>query len=181
MAAWRRVCSSSPLRASTSSMASSALEAPVAMLRVYCWWPGVSATTKARLGVEKKRYATSMVMPCSRSASSPSSSSAKSMPFSIVPKRRESFSSDLIWSSNKPVASLIRRPISVDLPSSTDPQARKRNSLRLPSGSASLAGGASVSGIRSIPPASCVPWKLAARCRPAVPAARRCVNRAARR
>ena len=55
MAACRRVCSSRPLRASTSRMASSALEAPVAMLRVYCWWPGVSATTKARFGVEKKR------------------------------------------------------------------------------------------------------------------------------
>ena len=31
-----RVCSNSPLRASTSSTASSALDAPVAMLRVYC-------------------------------------------------------------------------------------------------------------------------------------------------
>ena len=55
MAAWRRVCSSRPLRASTSSTASSALEAPVAMLRVYWRWPGVSATTKARRGVAKKR------------------------------------------------------------------------------------------------------------------------------
>ncbi len=40
MAAWRRVCDSRPLRASTSRMARSAVEAPVTMLRVYCWWPG---------------------------------------------------------------------------------------------------------------------------------------------
>ncbi len=53
MKAWRRVCGSSPLRASTSRMARSALEAPVAMLRVNCSWPGVSATTKARFAVEK--------------------------------------------------------------------------------------------------------------------------------
>ena len=32
-----------PLRASTRIMATSAVEAPVAMLRVYCSWPGVSA------------------------------------------------------------------------------------------------------------------------------------------
>jgi len=66
------------------------------MLRVYCWWPGVSATTKARLAVAKKRYATSMVMPCSRSASRPSSSRAKSNSSSVVPKRRESSRSEAI-------------------------------------------------------------------------------------
>ena len=48
MMAWRRVWLSNPLRASTSSTARSALDAPVAMLRVYCSWPGVSATMKAR-------------------------------------------------------------------------------------------------------------------------------------
>ena len=36
----RRVCGSTPLRASTSITARSAFEAPVAMLRVYCSWPG---------------------------------------------------------------------------------------------------------------------------------------------
>ena len=45
----RRVCVSTPWRASTSTMARSAVEAPVAMLRVYCSWPGVSATMKRRL------------------------------------------------------------------------------------------------------------------------------------
>ena len=40
MKAWRRVCSTTPLRASTSTMARSAVEAPVTMLRVYCTWPG---------------------------------------------------------------------------------------------------------------------------------------------
>ncbi len=46
---------STPWRASTSTMARSAVEAPVAMLRVYCSWPGVSATMNLRFGVEKKR------------------------------------------------------------------------------------------------------------------------------
>ena len=31
----------------------SALDAPVTMLRVYCAWPGVSATMKLRAGVAK--------------------------------------------------------------------------------------------------------------------------------
>ncbi len=53
IAACRCVCVSRPLRASTSRMARSAFEAPVAMLRVYCSWPGVSATMKERFGVEK--------------------------------------------------------------------------------------------------------------------------------
>ena len=48
MKEWRRVCGSTPLRASTRMIARSAVEAPVAMLRVYCSWPGVSATMKAR-------------------------------------------------------------------------------------------------------------------------------------
>src|SRR6185437_13816447 len=129
IAAWRRVCSTSPLRASTSSTARSTLEAPVAMLRVNCRWPGVSATTKARRGLAKKRWATSMVMPCSRSASSPSSSSAKSTLSPVVPKRRESSRNVASWSSSRPVESAINRPISVDLPSSTEPQARKRSAF----------------------------------------------------
>ena len=49
----RRVWVSTPLRASMRTMASSALDAPVAMLRVYCSWPGVSATMNLRLSVEK--------------------------------------------------------------------------------------------------------------------------------
>jgi hypothetical protein len=36
-------------------MARLAVEAPVAMLRVYCSWPGVSAMMNLRLGVEKYR------------------------------------------------------------------------------------------------------------------------------
>ena len=48
-AGWARM----PLRASTRTMATSAVEAPVAMLRVYCSWPGVSAMMKFLLGVEK--------------------------------------------------------------------------------------------------------------------------------
>ena len=53
MAACRRVCYFTPLRASTSRMATSACEAPVAMLRVYCSWPGLSMMTSRRAGVSK--------------------------------------------------------------------------------------------------------------------------------
>ena len=49
MQAWRRVWSRMPLRASTRTMATSAVDAPVAMLRVYCSWPGVSAMMNLRL------------------------------------------------------------------------------------------------------------------------------------
>ncbi len=42
-ARWRRVCSSTPLRASTSTTTASAVVAPVTMLRVYCTCPGQSA------------------------------------------------------------------------------------------------------------------------------------------
>ena len=52
IAAWRQVWVRSPLRASTSRIARSAPDAPVAMLRVYCSWPGVSAMMKERRGVE---------------------------------------------------------------------------------------------------------------------------------
>ena len=37
---WRRVCSMTPLRASTRITATSAVDAPVTMLRVYWTWPG---------------------------------------------------------------------------------------------------------------------------------------------
>ena len=51
--AWRRLCSTIPLRASIRIMARCALDAPVTMLRVYSAWPGVSAMMNFRLGVEK--------------------------------------------------------------------------------------------------------------------------------
>ena len=47
------------------------------MFRVYWMWPGVSAMMNLRRGVAKYRYATSIVMPCSRSARRPSVSSAR--------------------------------------------------------------------------------------------------------
>ena len=77
--AWRRVCSSTPLRASTRMIATSAVDAPVTMLRVYCTWPGVSAMMNLRRGLEKYLYATSIVMPCSRSERRPSVSRARSV------------------------------------------------------------------------------------------------------
>ena len=75
---WRRVCRRTPLRASTRMIANSAVEAPVAILRVYCSWPGASAMMNLRRGVEKYLYATSIVMPCSRSALNPSVSRERS-------------------------------------------------------------------------------------------------------
>ena len=51
----RRVCVSTPLRASIRITATSAVLAPVIMLRVYCSWPGVSATMNLRRSVLKKR------------------------------------------------------------------------------------------------------------------------------
>ena len=55
IAACRRLCVNSPSRASTSTTATSAVEAPVTMLRVYWAWPGVSAMMNRRRGVEKCR------------------------------------------------------------------------------------------------------------------------------
>ena len=52
-ARWRRVCSTTPWRASMRMSASSAVDAPVTMFRVYCTCPGVSARTYDRVGVEK--------------------------------------------------------------------------------------------------------------------------------
>ena len=52
-ARWRRVCSSTPLRASTSSTRASAVDDPVTVLRVYCTCPGQSASTKERCAVAK--------------------------------------------------------------------------------------------------------------------------------
>jgi len=53
MNAWRRLCVTTPCCASTRTTARSAVEAPVAMLRVYCSWPGASAMMKRRLRVSK--------------------------------------------------------------------------------------------------------------------------------
>ncbi len=124
----RRVCVSTPLRASIRMIARSAVDAPVTMLRVYCSWPGVSATMNLRRSVEKKRYATSIVMPCSRSAASPSTSSAKSISPPCVPHFLLSASIAASWSSNSIFDSYSSRPISVLLPSSTEPQVMKRSS-----------------------------------------------------
>ena len=70
-----------------------------------------------------------MVMPCSRSAARPSTSSAKSMSPPCVPTFFESASSAASWSSKIIFESYSRRPISVLLPSSTLPQVMKRSRL----------------------------------------------------
>src|SRR5947209_1549977 len=69
-----------------------------------------------------------MVMPCSRSAASPSTRSAKSIFSPCVPWRLLSDSSAASWSSKICLVSYSSRPIRVDLPSSTLPQVMKRSS-----------------------------------------------------
>ena len=53
MKLWRRVWGRTPRSASIRMIARSAVDAPVAMLRVYCSWPGQSAMMNLRRGVEK--------------------------------------------------------------------------------------------------------------------------------
>ena len=48
--AWRRDCSTMPLRASTRTSARSAVDAPVTMLRVYWMWPGGVGDDELPLG-----------------------------------------------------------------------------------------------------------------------------------
>ena len=67
------------------------------MLRVYCSWPGVSARMNLRRAVAKYRYATSIVMPCSRSAFRPSVNSEKSMGPDTRPF--DAFLTEATWSS----------------------------------------------------------------------------------
>src|SRR3954452_4980287 len=120
MNAGRFVCSTTPLRASTRTIARSAVDAPVTMLRVYCTWPGVSARMNERRAVAKYRYATSIVMPCSRSARRPSVSRERSS----APSRPWRSSS---WSARIAFASCSSRPIRVDFPSSTEPAVARRS------------------------------------------------------
>src|SRR5215471_21365683 len=65
----------------------------------------------------------------------------------VVPKRLDSRSSASIWSCNTSAALNKRRPISVDLPSSTEPQVRKRKRPRCTAADRASAS----SGIRSSP------------------------------
>ena len=169
MQACRRDCGSTPLRASTRITATSAVEAPVAMLRVYCSWPGVSAMMNFRRGVEKCRYATSMVMPCSRSARKPSVSSEKSsgppVRFTLLARMAAN------WSSNMALASYSSRPMRVLLPSSTLPAVVSRTrscSAQRARYSSMVSGGAAVSvagAIRSSPRVSSTPSTLPGRSR----------------
>ena len=73
------------------------MDAPVAMLRVYCSWPGVSARMNLRRAVAKYRYATSIVIPCSRSALRPSVNSEKSI--GPAARLREAWVTERTWSS----------------------------------------------------------------------------------
>ena len=95
---WRLLCVKTPFLASIKITATSAVLAAVAIFLVYCSWPGVSAMMYFFLSVLKNLYATSIVMPCSRSLASPSTKFAKS----ISPR---SFLAPFSWSSKIPLAS----------------------------------------------------------------------------
>ena len=123
------VCVRTPCSASIRMMATSAVDAPVAIFLVYSSCPGVSATIYFLLSVEKNLYATSIVIPCSLSAARPSTNNAKSISFPWVPIFLESLFNSDNWSSKSICDSYSIRPISVDLPSSTDPQVMKRSRL----------------------------------------------------
>ena len=66
-----------------------------------------------------------MVMPCSRSALSPSVTSEKSKA-SPLPFLADAWRTASIWSSGSEWVSCSSRPISVDLPSSTLPSVQMR-------------------------------------------------------
>ena len=53
MKLWRFVWRTTPFRASIRMIATSHVDAPVAMFRVYCSCPGVSAMMNFRRAVEK--------------------------------------------------------------------------------------------------------------------------------
>src|SRR5467141_777819 len=84
-----------------------------------------------------------MVMPCSRSASSPSVSNDKSR--ASCPRLLEARATAASWSSNMARVSCSSRPISVLLPSSTLPAVMKRNTPR-----------SSTAGVRSISPSKVI-------------------------
>src|SRR5438045_5124718 len=86
-------------------------------------------------------------MRCWRSSSSPSSNSEKSISPPVVPNGRDSRSNASIWSANTSSALKRRRPISVDLPSSTEPQVRNRRRPRWTATGRAIAS----SGIRTRP------------------------------
>src|SRR5438445_6503757 len=85
-----------------------------------------------------------MVMPCSRSASSPSVSNDKSR--ASCPRLLEARATAASWSSNIARVSCSSRPISVLLPSSTLPAVMKRNTPR----------SSTASGFRSISPSKLI-------------------------
>ena len=114
-----------PWRASTRMTAKSAVDAPVTMFRVYWICPGVSAMMNLRLGVAKYLYATSIVIPCSRSARRPSVRSARFT--SSLPLLRDASSTASSWSSNIDLESYRSLPINVLFPSSTLPAVVKRS------------------------------------------------------
>src|SRR5579862_1728550 len=75
-----------------------------------------------------------MVMPWSRSARRPSVTKARSMP--EAPRRLLADATASSWSSKSCLVSWRRRPMSVDLPSSTDPMVANRSSVEPDAGSA---------------------------------------------
>ena len=125
---WRRVWVRTPFVASTNTIAISARDAATAIFRVYCSCPGASEIIK-RLPSNNdiERYATSIVMPCSRSASSPSVSKLKSIsPAAIVEPALRTCRAEPTVSCGTLSVSTKSLPISVLFPSSTLPHVSNR-------------------------------------------------------
>ena len=134
--------------ASTNTSAISARDAATAIFLVYCSCPGASAIIKRRSSrSDIERYATSIVIPCSRSASSPSVNKLKSIsPAGIIEPARRTVRAEEIVSCGTESVSTNNLPISVLFPSSTLPHVRSR-----------IIGRAV---IRNSPPFSSSPWNL---------------------
>ena len=127
MKACRRVCASTPFLASIMMMASVAVDAPVAILRVYCSWPGGIGDDEfspVRSEVAVSHVDGDALLAFRRKAVNQEREIkrvALRAEFAAVGGKRAS------WSSKISFDSYNSRPMRVDLPSSTDPQVIKRS------------------------------------------------------
>ena len=122
----RRVCSRTPLRASTSSTTASAVEAPVTMLRVYCTCPGQSARMKRAVG--RGEVAVGDVDGDALLALG-AQAVGEQREVGVRPGRGrgETRSTASSWSASTDLESCSSRPTRVDLPSSTEPAVARRS------------------------------------------------------
>jgi hypothetical protein len=125
MNACRRLCSITPLRASIRTSARFAVEAPVTMLRVYCTWPGGVGDDELALG--RGEVAVGHVDGDALLALGAQAVGEQREVLRVAAWRLGASSSASSWSSKIDLESYSRRPMSVDLPSSTLPRSVKRS------------------------------------------------------